>query len=126
MSADARSILDALQAAIDARDLDALVSLFDESEVLIGTAADARDPEAIRAYLTAVATQPGSLRWEWRDVVVFHEEPGSIGFAGFGEVVLADENNEQRFPIRGTFFAVETPDGWKFRQFHGSIPATGL
>src|SRR5712691_12042886 len=38
--ADARSILETLQATVDARDADALVSLFDDPAVLIGTAGD--------------------------------------------------------------------------------------
>lgn len=50
MSADptaaARSILQTLQAVVDARDEDALVSLFDDPAVLIGTGGDARGREA--------------------------------------------------------------------------------
>jgi hypothetical protein len=33
--------------------------------VLIGSAGDGRDTDGVRAYLTAVATQPESLRWDW-------------------------------------------------------------
>jgi hypothetical protein len=115
---DARSILATLQAAVDSRDPDRLVELFDEQAVLIGTTADARDRESIRAYVTALAAQPETLRWEWDDMVPFHESPGEVGFAAFGEVVAG----ELRAPIRVTILAVETPDGWRLRQFHGSIP----
>ena len=45
--ADSRTILEALQAAIDARDRDVLVGLFDESAVLIGTSGDGRDPQGV-------------------------------------------------------------------------------
>jgi uncharacterized protein (TIGR02246 family) len=121
--ADAHTVLRALQAAVDARDPEALVSLFDDPAVLIGTAGDGRSPEALRRYLTAVATHPGSLRWEWLEVVPFHEDAGSLGFAAFGDVVLSEGNSERRAPIRVTIFAVESPDGWRLRQFHGSIPS---
>jgi hypothetical protein len=123
--ADARRILDALQGAVDARDIEELVGLFDEPAVLIGSAGDGRDAAGLREYLTAVATQPASLRWEWREIVPFHESDNSLGFAAFGDVVLADAENELRAPIRLTLFAVETPDGWRIRQFHGSIPWSG-
>ena len=121
--AHAHSILHALQAAVDARDADALVSLFDDPAVLVGTAGDGRNQEALRRYLTAVATQPESLRWEWQEVVPFHQGVGSLGFAAFGEIVVSDGNSERRAPIRATFFAVESSDGWRLRQFHGSIPS---
>jgi uncharacterized protein (TIGR02246 family) len=121
--ADAHSILRAIQAAVDARDAGALISLFDDAAVLIGTAGDGRDPEAVRRYLTAVATQPESVRWEWRDVAPFHVGPGTLGFAAFGDVVLSDGTAERRAPIRATVFAVESSRGWRIRQFHGSIPS---
>jgi hypothetical protein len=123
LSTDAHAILDALQSAVDARDLEALQALFDDSAVLIGAAGDARDREALRGYLTAVVTQPGSLRWEWQEVVPFHEAADELGFAAFGEVVLSEGDEEGRAPFRLTLFAVRTPQGWRVRQFHGSIPA---
>jgi SnoaL-like domain len=75
----------------------------------------------VAEYLTAVATQPGSLRWEWSEVVPFHEAPDAVGFAAFGDVVVSGGDAERRAPIRATLFAVATPDGWRLRQFHGSI-----
>ena len=123
-SGDPRAILDALQGAVDARDADALVALFDESAVLIGAGGDARNRDALRRYLTAVATQPESLRWEWREIVPFHQSASSLGFAAFGEIVVSDGSSERRAPIRLTLFAAQTPNGWTIRQFHGSIPST--
>lgn len=124
-AADAGTILDGLQAAVDARDLDRLIGLFDDPAVLIGTSGDGRDTAGLHAYLKAVATQPGSLRWEWREIVPFHQGDGSLGFAAFGDVVLADADDEIRAPIRLTLFAVSTAGGWKIRQFHGSVPWAG-
>jgi uncharacterized protein (TIGR02246 family) len=111
-----------LQAAVDSRDADTLIALFDDPAVLIGAAGDGRNRETLREYLTAVATQPEALRWHWDDVVVFHHSAGTIGFAAFGELVLSGEQGEQRAPIRATFLALETQNGWRIRHFHGSIP----
>jgi SnoaL-like protein len=122
-SADAHSILRALQAAVDARDVDALTALFDLPAVLIGTAGDGRNPDALRSYLTAVATQPASLRWEWREIVPFYEGVDALGFAAFGDIVVADATGERSAPIRLTVFAVRTAERWRVRQFHGSIPS---
>jgi ketosteroid isomerase-like protein len=120
--ADARSILGALQAAVDARDADGLVALFDESAVLIGTSGDGRNPDALRRYLTAVATQPESFRWEWSEIVPFHRSEDALGFAAFGEIVVTADEGERRDPMRLTVLAVRSADGWRLRQFHGSIP----
>jgi len=122
-AADARSILQALQTAVDARDEDGLVALFDTSAVLVGTGADARTVEAIRDYLHAIATQPESFRWDWQEVVPFHAESGSLGFAAFGEIVVTDASGERRAPFRATLLAVQSDKGWRLRQFHGSIPS---
>src|SRR5690349_13088153 len=105
--ADAQSILASLQTAVDGRDPEALLSLFDESAVLIGAAGDGRDREGLRRYLTAVATQSEALHWEWQEIVPFHESEDTLGFAAFGEVV----SGEQRAPMRLTVVAVRAADG---------------
>src|SRR5690242_15756818 len=97
-AADARSILASLQTAVDSRDPDALLSLFDDSAVLIGAAGDGRDREGLRRYLTAVAAQPEALRWEWEEIVPFYEADDALGFAAFGEVA----SGERRAPMRLT------------------------
>ncbi|HLY94131.1 MAG TPA: nuclear transport factor 2 family protein [Gaiellaceae bacterium] len=115
-------ILRTLQEAIDARDPERLIGLWDDSALLIGTSGDGRDRAGLLRYLTALATQPESLRWEWSETVPFHEGDGELGFAAFGEIVVTKGQEERRAPIRVTIFAVETPDGWRLRQFHGSVP----
>lgn len=119
--ADSRAILETLQAAVDARDRDALLELFDDPAVLIGASGDGRDRQRLVDYLTEVATQE-PFRWEWDEVIPFHSEPGALGFAAFGDLVVSAPTGEMRAPIRVTIFAVETADGWRLRQFHGSIP----
>ena len=117
-------MLRSLQAAIDSRDPDTLLSLFaDEPAMLIGTSGDGRTPATRRDYLTAVATQPDRLYWDWQEVIPFYETEDAIGFAGFGDVVVISEEGEWRAPIRATLLAVERRDGWRIKQFHGSIPA---
>jgi predicted nucleic acid-binding protein len=117
-SADAQQILSDLQAKVSARDLPALIELFEEPAVLIGTAGDGRTRAARDAYLEAVTTQTGAVQWDWRETVLFYESDDALGFAAFGDVVT----EELRAPIRGTFFAVRANGGWRLRQFHGSIP----
>ncbi len=119
---DALNVLATMQAKIDERDADALIGLFDDPAMLIGTAGDGRHRAALVRYLTTLATQPESLRWEWSEVVPFHEAEGALGFAAFGEIVVSDANGERRAPIRVTIFVVEREDGWRVRQFHGSVP----
>jgi ketosteroid isomerase-like protein len=121
-NADAQQILGDLQARVSARDLPALIELFEEPAVLIGTAGDGRTREAREAYLQAVTTQPGALQWDWRETVVFYESDDALGFAAFGDLVLLDGTQELRAPIRATLFAVRANGGWRLRQFHGSIP----
>lgn len=120
---EARGILTALQAAVDARDVDRLLGLFDEPAVLVGAGGDGRNRERLVGYLTAVATQPESLLWEWSEIVPFHHEAGVLGFAAFGEIAIRDESGEDRRPFRLTVVAARGSDGWRVRQFHGSIPA---
>ena len=121
-SANAQRILNDLQEKVTARDLPALLQLFEDPAVLIGTAGDGRTPAAREAYLEAVTTQAGALRWDWRETVPFFESEDALGFAAFGDVVLVDDTQELRAPIRATFFAVRANGGWRLRQFHGSIP----
>ena len=97
--------------------------MFDHPAVLIGTAGDGRNPDALRRYLTAVATQTASLRWEWREIVPFHQGPDTLGFAAFGDIIVSDGNGERSAPIRLTVFAIHAADGWRMGEFHGSIPS---
>jgi hypothetical protein len=122
---EARSLLRTLQDLIDARDLDGLLEFFAESGVLIGTSGDGRDRDGVRRYLEDVVSQPGELRWEWAEVVPFHNTDDAVGFAAFGDVVLVTNGSEWRMPIRMTGLGVREGGRWRLRQFHGSIPFAG-
>jgi hypothetical protein len=54
---------------------------------------------------------------------LFHDSPGVLGFAGFGEVVVSEADREDRAPFRLTALAAKEAGGWKLQQFHGSIPS---
>lgn len=123
--AEAREVLGRLQELIDARDLDGLLELFGEGAVLIGSSGDGRDRAGLRRYLEAVVGNPGELRWEWAEVIPFHRTEEAVGFAAFGDVVLAEGGSEWRQPIRMTGLAVREGGRWQLRHFHGSIPFAG-
>jgi hypothetical protein len=122
---EARDVLRTLQELVDARDLDGLFELFDENSVLIGSSSDGRDRAGVRRYLEGVAGRAGELRWEWVHVVPFHRTKDTVGFAAFGDVVVAENGSEWRQPIRVTGLAVRVGERWRLRQFHGSIPFVG-
>jgi ketosteroid isomerase-like protein len=117
------AVLSALQAAVDARDLDALTGLFDEPSVLMGTSGHATDAGQRRAYLSAVVSQPEALRWDWREVIPVLEADGVLAFAALGDIVLSGPEGERRAPIRASLVAVESASGWRLRHFHGSLPS---
>src|SRR3954464_14689873 len=107
-----RAVLQALQTAVDSRDADELLQLFsDEPAMLIGTGGDGRTPETRREYLTAVVTQTERLFWDWREVIPFHETDELIAFAAFGDIVVTDEKDQRRAPIRASVLAVEVSSG---------------
>jgi uncharacterized protein (TIGR02246 family) len=120
-----RAVLRTLQTAVDSRDANELLQLFgEEPAMLIGTGGDGRTPDARREYLTAVATQPERLHWDWREVIPLYETDELIAFAAFGDIVVTDEKAQRRAPIRATVLAVETASEWRIRLFHGSIPSS--
>lgn len=120
----AYSILVRLQSAIEDEDHTALSEIFDDEAVLIGPATHCKGRQEVDAYLATLLAQQRSFRWEWRDVVVFHEAPGLLGFASFGELVYAEGPEVRRAPFRLTVVAEEHPGGWLIRLFHGSIPSS--
>ena len=70
-----------------------------------------------------MATQPGRLLWDWREVIPFYETDELVAFAAFGDIVVTDDIGQRRAPIRATVMAAETDTGWRIRLFPGSIPS---
>ncbi len=118
----ARAVFAELQSAVADHDLDRLTRLFHEDGVLIGTSAYS-GPEAVAAYLRAVAEQPAALSWELPEVDVFLADGDLLGFAALGEIVVRADGAEDRSAFRLTLVVRETPDGWRILSFHGSIPS---
>jgi uncharacterized protein (TIGR02246 family) len=120
-----RSILDQLQAAVRAKDLDALSELFDDDIVLFGTAAANMNRHETTSYLTQLIAQEGTIRWEWDTVVPLLDESGLLAFAVLGTVGLDDQDGRpegQRDLFRLTGVAVERDARWRLMHFHGSVP----
>lgn len=120
LAADA--LLTDLQDRVTERNLPRLLDLFEDPAVLIGTSGDGRTPETRVHYLTDIATQNAALQWAWAEKHLFYESEAALGFAAFGEIIVSEAGIEARAPIRLTIFAIRTPDGWRIRQFHGSVP----
>lgn len=121
----ARDVLARLQSAADTSTVEALAGVFDDDEdvVLIGTTSHRLGPAGLREYLTLLVEADGRLRWEWDSVHVFLDLPDAVGFACFGQVVVTEDGEPARAPIRMTAVAVPSRDGWRLRQFHGSLPS---
>jgi hypothetical protein len=121
----AHVLLAALQDAVARKDERALGRLFDDEVVLFGTTAENLDRAQTEAYLARVLTQPGTLRWEWHQVVRLWESREVLAFAAVGTVGFDDEQGRPDGPrddFRLTCVAVSTWDGWRLRHFHGSVP----
>lgn len=118
----ADEVLAVLQDRVTARDLPSLLALFEDPAVLIGAAGDGRTSEARVQYLANITTLDAAVQWLWTEKVLFYESDGALGFAAFGEIVLTAAGIESRLPFRLTLFVTQAADGWRIRQFHGSVP----
>jgi ketosteroid isomerase-like protein len=123
VSTAAHAVLNDLQSAIDARDLDALTGLFDEPAVLVGTSGHAVTAQERRSYLNGVISGPAAMRWEWREVIPVHETETLIALTAFGDIVVTSPDGEDRSPIRVSVVATRVGGTWRLKQFHGSIPS---
>jgi ketosteroid isomerase-like protein len=118
----ADEVLTELQDRVTARDLPRLLDLFEDPAVLIGTSGDGRTPGSRTQYLASIVTQNAGVQWAWAEKHLFYESDGALGFAAFGEIILTEAEIESRAPFRLTLFVIRAPDGWRIRQFHGSVP----
>ena len=69
----ALSLLTRLQACVDDRDLGAFMAFFDDDPVLIGSGAHSFGRAAVHDSLAAIVAQPAGLRWDFREVRIFHD-----------------------------------------------------
>jgi uncharacterized protein (TIGR02246 family) len=122
----AREILAALQAAVDAKDLDGMTELFHVDGVLVGTRLYNPGADAIRAYLREEVVQmEEALFWDLPDLDVFLRTAEAIGFSGDGQItVTSPDGDASHFAFRLTVVAEQGDHGWLIRHFHGSLPST--
>jgi hypothetical protein len=124
----ARSVVAMLQAAVDeaigTRNPEPLVGCFAEGAVMAGTTRYNAGDDAVRDYLSLVATANNALRWHLGHHDVFLATDDVIGFGAEGEVEWADDEDSGRDPFRLTVVARDTPEGWRVLHFHGSVPAS--
>jgi uncharacterized protein (TIGR02246 family) len=117
---DVRALLDSIQQAASARDLDGLASLFADDPVLFGTASEAFGRDAVRAYLSAVLEQERTIAWSWDQVVVLERSENSLSFVVKGGVGWSGDEPDS---FRLTCLAVrDAAAPWRLRHFHGSVP----
>ncbi|MCU1484191.1 MAG: uncharacterized protein JWN67_937 [Actinomycetia bacterium] len=111
-----RDVLDQLGRRVAARDLDAVLDLYEPDGVLAGTMANNVGAEQIRAYVTNVVAADDPLSWEWDDIVA-GTDGTVIWFLAPGRIVFGETR-----PFRLTGVLRESGGAWRFAQFHGSIP----
>jgi hypothetical protein len=111
-----REILDQLGRRVAARDLEAVLDLYEPDGVLAGTMANNVGAVEIRTYVSAVVAADDPLSWQWDDVVA--ETDGTvIWFLAPGRILFGETQ-----PFRLTGVLRESGGTWRFAQFHGSIP----
>jgi uncharacterized protein (TIGR02246 family) len=124
----ARGILNELQDAVAAKDLDRLARLFTDDVVLFGTAAANLDRDETMAYLARIVAQEGIIKWDWDRVAVLVSAPALLCFAVLGTAWFEDavgKPDGDRDVFRLTGVAVKQGRNWRLRHFHGSVPQQG-
>jgi uncharacterized protein (TIGR02246 family) len=117
---DVRTLLDSIQAAATARDLDGLASLFADDPVMFGTGSESVGREAVGEYLSMVLAQERTIAWSWDEVLVLDRSEDRLVFAVRGRVGWAGDEPDR---FRLTCLAVRDAAGpWRLRHFHGSVP----
>ena len=110
------------------RNLEGVLSLFDEQAVLFGSEVGERaiGPAELASFFARLFAEPGTFGWEWDSLHV-----GSAGdvswFVGPAIVVVrAEDGGEQRLPYRLSGVLRRDRDGrWRFAQFNGAEPTGG-
>lgn len=120
----ARGILEELQDAVAAKDLDGLARLVFDDVVFFGTAEANLDRDQTMAYLAREMAREGIIRWEWDRVAILASAPDSVSFAALGTVGIENQAGPDgdRAVFRLTCLAVRHDGRWRLRHFHGSMP----
>lgn len=120
-----RELLDALNAAVAARDLERTLALFTGDVVLLGSEAEetAVGQDELRAFLTRFFQRPYTVRWHGDDLTV-GDAAGVVWFLLVGELVRSG-GQEQRSPYRLSAVLLAEGGTYRIAQFHGSEPYSG-
>ena len=116
----ARSLLESIQAAASAHDKAALLDLFTDDGMLLGTAAANLDRDAVERYVDLVLGIDETITWIYDDVRVVDAREGAVTFVGIGTAGFDD--GDEPDPFRLTCLAVLDGERWRLRLFHGSVP----
>ena len=111
----ARGILEELQDAVAAKDLDGLARLVSDDVVFFGTAEANLDRDQTMAYLAREMAREGIIRWEWDRVAILSSAPDSVSFAALGTVGIenpAGRPDGDRAEFRLTCLAVRHDGRW--------------
>jgi hypothetical protein len=84
----------------------------------------ARGRGELAALMKRLFDLPFQLTWEWHDREVWMEHANMACIFAKGEVVVSGDSREERRPYTLTGVLERQGDSWKWRQFHGSQPAS--
>lgn len=119
-----RELLDALNGAMAARDIERALALFTDDVVLLGSEAGENPvgQDELRAFLARFFQRPYTAGWHGDDLTV-GDAAGVVWFLLVGELVL-NEGTEQRSPYRLSAVLQAEAGIYRIAQFHGSEPVS--
>ena len=120
--ANAREMLDRLEAGVAARDASALDALFTDDVTLFGTAAANFGADESRGYLRQVIESSSTIRWHLDRWSVVHHDDAQLLVAAAGQVASDEGDGPEQSDFRLTMWLVRQQDAWKIGHFHGSVP----
>ena len=133
MSNDRDSILatlSTLNAACAARDPNAFIELFEDSDDILFVGSDKgevfRGRETTRGFMQGLYGLPFVFSFDLADVVLHHDGDQAWVFVDGNMVRTGDRGNEVgkvgRSPYRFSVVMVRRDGGWRWQVFHGSVP----
>ncbi len=126
-----RSTLSALNAACAARDLDAFMALFDESDDILFVGSDKGEVfhgrEAVRGFMRKLYGLPFVFSFDLTNATVRQEGDHGWVFVDGNMIRTGDRGDAAgkvgKGPYRFSIVMVRRPAGWKWQLFNGSVPA---
>ena len=119
------AVLDAVNEALEHRDLDATLALFARHPevTLVGSeeGETATGPSELRSFVERLLARPGTFRFEWRSCTV--SARGDVAWF-FADAIAHYTENDHVAPVayRTTGVLEREENHWLFAQYHGSEP----